>query len=274
MELLTVDETKCKKDKICVNECPFGILEMDETKGYPRLTLGGEAICNACGHCVAVCPHDALSHKYVPIKESPIIKKSLAISQAQAIQFLRSRRSIRRFKDKPVEREKIQQLIETARYAPTARNTQGLEWMVITDKDELRNLAKLSVDWICHVLKKDPENPGVVYFPLLVSEWDAGNDMILRDAPVLIIVSAPKDSAFGLVDLSLALSYLELMAPTLGLGTCWAGLLESALLHWLPAREALGLSDDRPYHYPMMLGYPVSHYLRLPQRRQPKIAWR
>jgi nitroreductase/NAD-dependent dihydropyrimidine dehydrogenase PreA subunit len=274
MELLIVDEKKCKKDNICVNECPFGILEMNKTNGYPRLISGGETMCNACGHCVAVCPHDALNHRYVPIEESPSIAKNLAITEAQAVQFLRSRRSIRRFKDVPIEKEKIQRLIDIARYAPTARNAQLLEWVVITDKAELRALAKLGVDWVRYDLEKDPEHPRASYFPLIVAAWDAGNDMMLRDAPALIIASAPKESAFGLVDVSLALSYLELMAPTLGLGTCWAGLLEGALLHWPPAREALGLADDRPYHYPMMLGYPVSHYLRLPQRRRPKITWR
>lgn len=274
MEILTVDETKCKKDKICVNECPFGILEMNKTKGYPELISGGETICNACGHCVAVCPHDALNHRYVPIEESPTIEKDLAITEAQAVQFLRSRRSIRRFQDKPVEKEKIERLIEIARYAPTARNAQLLEWVVLTDKAQLRALAKLAVDWVRDDLEKDPEHPRAPYFPLIVAAWDAGNDMILRDAPALIMASAPKESAFGLVDLSLALSYLELIAPTLGLGTCWAGLLEGALLNWPPAREALGLSDDRPHHYPMMLGYPVPHYLRLPQRRRPKIIWR
>jgi heterodisulfide reductase subunit A-like polyferredoxin len=102
MELLIVDEKKCKKDNICVNECPFGILEINKTNGYPRLISGGETVCNACGHCVAVCPHDALNHRYVPIEESPSIEKNLAITEAQAVQFLRSRRSIRRFKDKPV----------------------------------------------------------------------------------------------------------------------------------------------------------------------------
>ena len=274
MELLNVDEKKCKKDKICVTECPFGILEMNKINGYPQLVPEGETICNACGHCVAVCPHDALNHKYVPIEESPVIEKGLAVTEAQAVQFLRSRRSIRRFKDKPVEKETIQRLIEIARYAPTARNAQLLEWTVITNKVELRELAKLTVDWIRHDLEKNPEQPRASYFPLVVAAWDAGNDMILRDAPALIVASAPEDSAFGLVDLSLALSYLELMAPTLGLGTCWAGLLEGALLHSPPARKTLGLSDDRPHHYPMMLGYPASHYLRLPQRRRPKITWR
>jgi len=273
MGLLIVDEKKCKKDKMCVDECPFGIIEIDPSNGYPRLVPGGEKICNACGHCVAVCPHDAMSHKYVPIEESPIIDKDLAINKTQVWQFLRTRRSIRRFKDKPVEKGKIEQLIDIARYAPTARNAQLLEWLVITDKSALKALSQLTIDWIRDDLAKDPEHPRAPYFPLLVAGWDAGQDVILRDAPALIVVSAPKETSFGLVDLSIALAYLELAALTLGLGTCWAGLLEGALLSWPPAQKALNLSDERPYHYPMMLGYPVAKYHRLPQRKKPNIAW-
>ena len=50
-----------------------------------------------------------------------------------------------------------------------------------------------------------------------------GDDGILRTAQTLIVASAPKKSANGLVDLSIALAYLELAALPLGVGTCWAG---------------------------------------------------
>jgi nitroreductase len=42
---------------------------------------------------------------------------------------------------------------------------------------------------------------------------------------VLVVASAPKEATNGMVDVTLALSYLDLLAPTMGLGTCWAGLL-------------------------------------------------
>ncbi|MBN2402305.1 MAG: nitroreductase family protein [Spirochaetes bacterium] len=275
MSFLILDENKCKKDRICVNECPFGIIEMDKENGYPRFADNGTTLCNSCGHCVAVCPHDALSHKYVPIKESPLIDGKLSINESQAVQFLRSRRSIRRFKDKAVEKEKIQQLIEIARYAPTARNAQQLEWMVYADKNKMKALSTHTADWMRDNIEKNPKT-APPYFSSILAAWDKGEDQILRNAPVVIVVSAPRESSYGMVDLSLALSYFELAAPLFGLGTCWAGLLEGALKNRPAAAKALGLSDDRPYHYPMMLGYPAypaNYYKRLPQRRKPRIVW-
>ncbi|MFH0976099.1 MAG: nitroreductase family protein [Spirochaetota bacterium] len=273
-DYLIIDRTKCKKDMLCIDECPFNLIETDKENGYPKLIPNAEKICNSCGHCVAVCPHDAISHTNVPIEESPLIDDKLAINKDQAIQFLRSRRSIRRFKDKAVEKEKIEQLIEIAKYAPTARNAQRLEWLVYTDKAEMKALSGFAVDWIRDDIKKHNGVPSAPYYPLIVEAWEAGKDMILRDAPALIIISAPKDVVYGMVDISLALSYLELSAPLFGLGTCWAGLLENALKNWPSAFKSLGLAEDRIHHYPMMLGYPVPRYYRLPQRRKPRITWK
>ena len=110
--------------------------------------------------------------------------------------------------------------------------------------------------------------------PIVVGAWDMGFDSVLRDAPVLVVASAPKAASNGMVDVTLALSYFELAAPKLGLGTCWAGLLEGALLSSSDTREALGLPEGHPYHYPMMVGYPKSKYFRVPQRKTPKIVWK
>ena len=78
-------------------------------------------------------------------------------------------------------------------------------------------------------------------------------------------------SGFG--DLMLALSYLDLMAPTMGLGTCWAGLLYGAMLHVPSIKSAVGIPMDHPYHFPLMLGYPDVKYYRIPERRAPKIVF-
>jgi len=77
-----------------------------------------------------------------------------------------------------------------------------------------------------------------------------------------------------MVDVSLALSYLDLAAQKLGLGTCWAGLVEAALQGSAEVRESVGLPDGHPYHYTMMLGYAKPKYTHLPERKAPKITWK
>ena len=75
-------------------------------------------------------------------------------------------------------------------------------------------------------------------------------------------------------DPTLALSYFELAATSVGLGTCWAGLLRSALLEYQPVREVIQLNDDTAiFYYPLMLGYPKFDYHLLPKRNPPNISW-
>jgi nitroreductase/NAD-dependent dihydropyrimidine dehydrogenase PreA subunit len=274
MGLIRIDEEKCKKDGFCAKECPAAIIRLKDGDGFPEIVPGGEEICIECGHCVAVCPHGAFDHERVPLKDSSPIKKGLAISAEQAAQFLRSRRSVRIFKDKGVEREKIEALIELARYAPTASNAQLVEWLVITDRTEIKRLARLTIDWMRHLIETQPDDPMIRYLPLIVAAWDAGYDVVLRRAPVVLVASAPKEDNNGMVDISIALTYLELAANNMGLGGCWAGLLQNALRYWPEAKEALALPEGHIHHYPMMLGYPKFRYFRMPERKKPKIRWR
>jgi len=78
----------------------------------------------------------------------------------------------------------------------------------------------------------------------------------------------------GLVNLTIAMSYLELAALPLGLRTCWAGIFQAALRKWEPLKTALSLPEGHINHYPMMLGYPRFKYYRVPERKQPMIIWR
>jgi nitroreductase/NAD-dependent dihydropyrimidine dehydrogenase PreA subunit len=274
MSLLIVEESKCKQDGFCAKECPMAIIRLKDEESYPELVEGSEHSCLSCGHCVAACPHGALSHKMVPIEDCTPIKKELVINEAQAVQFLRSRRSIRFFKDRPVEKEKIQRLIEIARYAPTAGNTQLVEWLVFTDRVKIKEFSKLMVDLMRTELKKDSPSTRAPYMHLVVAAWDAGYDAVLRDAPAMLVASAPRKADNGMVDITLALSYLELAASRMGLGTCWAGLLQGALLAAPPLKKALGIPAGHSHHYPMMLGYPKAKYFRLPERKPPKITWK
>jgi len=273
MSLLTIDESKCKRDSVCVQECPMGIIEIKEKDAFPSLVEKSRELCIDCGHCVAVCPNGALSHSEIRIENCPPIQKELEISHEQAFQFLRSRRSIRVFKDQPVEQEKIQRLINIARYAPTAANAQLLEWNVFTDKDTIFRFAELTIEWMRELIRNSGSAFAPYYIPV-VKAWDAGYESILRGAPVVLIPSAPSISNNGLVDLSIALSYLELAAPTLGLGTTWAGLMQAALIDSEALQKLVDLPKDHSHHYPMMLGYPKFKYHRLIERKAPIVHWK
>jgi nitroreductase len=150
-----------------------------------------------------------------------------------------------------------------------------VEWLVFADRDTVKKFARLAADWARAMLEKDPQAAkGNPYIPRIVAAWDAGYDAVLRGAAAVVVASAPKEDHNGTVNLTLALSYLEFAAPSMGLGTCWAGLLQGALLSWPPLQKAIGLPEDHSHHYPMMLGYPKAKYFRLPQRKQPKITWK
>jgi len=271
--MLTIDISLCKKDGLCVAECPVSVITMQDKDSVPQLVEGGEALCLGCGHCVAVCPHGALSHEATPLAVCPEIATELTIGIEQAVQFLRSRRSCRIFKDTPIEQGTIEKLIKVASYAPTGSNLQMVEWLVLRDKKTLNTLSALAIDWMRDTLKKNAQN-APPYMPKLIDSWEAGHDTILRNAPAVIVGMVNKNARNGLVDTTIALTYLDLAAPTFGLGSCWAGLLQGAMLYWPPVKEAMGITDDYPFHYPMMVGFNAMRYYRMPERKTPHIIWK
>jgi nitroreductase len=75
-------------------------------------------------------------------------------------------------------------------------------------------------------------------------------------------------------DCTIALTYLELAAPSFGLGACWAGYFMAAARHWRPLQEALPLSEGHIVYGAMMVGYPRYRYYRLPLRNEAQVTWR
>lgn len=272
MDVLRVDKEKCKQDGLCAMDCPSGVIYFKGPGHYPELKRGGLDICLRCGHCVAVCPVGAMEHADIALGDCPPIDPALGLSREQTEQFLRSRRSVRRFKSRVVEKADLEQLIDIARYAPTAANAQLLQWLVINDQDRLKALSARVIDWMRQLMQESGKGL-LPYMPNLVKAWDKGFDSILRSAPCLVVAMAPVTSSNGMVDLTLALSYLELAAPQFGLGTCWAGLLQGALLALPELKQDMGIPDDFRYHYPLMIGYSAARYYRLPKRKTPKITW-
>lgn len=273
MKLLEVNEQSCNQDGICAAVCPVGIIKFKKGE-YPTPVTRADELCIRCGHCVAVCPTGSLSHSEIPVDQCPPIRRDLNLNPEQCEHFLRSRRSIRNYKDKSVPREEVMRLIEMARYAPSGHNSQCAEWLVVDDRQEIRRLAELVVEWMRWMIGSMPEVARNLSLDATVKRWERGNDIILRDAPALVVAHAARDNRMAPSTCTIALTYLELAAPSLGLGGCWAGFFHAAATTFSPLQEALALPEGHQTFGSMMLGYPKFSYHRLPTRRPPKVSWR
>lgn len=274
MSRVTIDEKRCTRDGICVAECPSRIIELKEGASTPSLVEGADGRCLTCGHCVAVCPQGALSLDSMPVEACPPVRPDMALTPEHAEHFLRSRRSIRLFRDQKIERDILSRLIEVARYGPTGSNSQQVSWLVIDSPQGVRELAGSTVDLLRHMIESDHPMAEAYDLPAIVTAWEAGVDGILRGAPALVVAHAPSAYSMAQVDSAIALSYLDLVAPSCGLGACWAGFFMLAAAQWPPVQQALALPEGHSCFGAMMVGYPQHRYHRLPLRNEAQISWR
>jgi nitroreductase/NAD-dependent dihydropyrimidine dehydrogenase PreA subunit len=273
MAPFSVNSEKCKKDGLCAKACPTQIIQITSPEKNPLPVDDFEEHCLACGHCVAVCPTGAFQLNWLSAEECTPLNWELAFGPEQAEQFLRSRRSIRNFKKKAVKRDLLYKLLEIACYAPSAKNNQPWFWAVVKDRANVRSLAELVIEWMRSVIRDNPRLAKKRGFQQVVAAWEDGHERICRGAPHVIVVHAEKNYGFGAEDCALALSYLELFAPVLGLGACWGGYFYSAVNAYPPLFKALGLPEDHHAFGAMMVGYPRLNYRRMPLRYPPRVTW-
>lgn len=274
MSLFTIDQKKCKRDGICAAECPAQIIVQADKKSFPVLMEHGEEFCINCGHCVAVCPHDAFTLATMPPADCPPMDRELLPEARSLKHFLQARRSIRQYQKKPVPRKLLADLIDAARFAPTGSNKQQVHWMVFQDPDEVRQLASHVIDFMKLMLPVTTDEAVIRRFRRIVAAWEGGRDRIMRSAPHLVLVHSPADLSFPAADCAIALTYLELYAFAKGLGTCWAGYFTAAAGAYEPLIQALHLPAGHQCYGAVMLGYPKYHYLRIPKRNDAQVTWR
>jgi len=128
------------------------------------------------------------------------------------LNFIKGRRTIRNFQDKIISNKEIEMILEAGRWTPSASNRQPWEFIIIKNKEILKNIAKT----------------GIYGAPL-------------RKAPMGIAIIGKKleNPNWYIQDTSLASMNMMLMAWTLNIGMCWIGSMDREY-----AKELLGLGKD------------------------------
>lgn len=267
MTLLTVNKETCTKCGICAVPCRMIYFKEGS---YPRQVPGTDEFCMRCGHCVGLCPTGSLKHKEMP--ETPAIEKKLEISFEQCSQLIKSRRSIREYRDKPVPKEEFERIIDVARYAPTGHNMQGVRWLVVNERKKIREITTIGAEWLRSLMKSSPQFAQL--FAGIIERIDAGEEVFLQGAPAVVLTYSEKNNPIAAVDCVIALSYFDLAAKKAGFGTCWAGFMMMAAANYPDMIKAIALPEGFTPHGALMVGYPKYKYQRIPARKPASITFR
>jgi len=144
---------------------------------------------------------------------------------SEFLKLCRARRSVRRFADRPVEREKIELCLEAARRAPSADNLQPWRFVVFDDPERKAQLADAVFRGIYAVSRRLAAAP--VLISLLIKE----NLLVNK------VGGAVQGTQWQLVDAGIGGEHFVLAAAEQGLGTCWIGWYDGrALLRHLGLR--------------------------------------
>lgn len=256
----------------CVRVCPAGIFFREEDPAH----IGTRNVesCIACGHCAAACPTGAVEHSLFPPQTLHPIDYASLPSPEQMLSLIRARRSNRALTARPIPTEWLERIVEAARCAPTASNSQQVRFTLVTDAVKLRQVGDMTVDVFDSVARR-LDNPIVrsllkpflrsvyAYLPAfrrLKCEHEAGNDPILRKATALLVIHTPASSRFGCEDANLACQNASLMAQSLGVSQIYMGFVLTAIRQGAGKRFAQITGAEGKVHAILALGIPAFQY--------------
>jgi nitroreductase/NAD-dependent dihydropyrimidine dehydrogenase PreA subunit len=294
---VTIDPERCKKDGLCAMICPDAVIQQDEKVTIPKISNEHMERCIACGQCMAICPQGAISHSEFPATTLRAIQFEQMPTPEDVMVLLKTRRSIRAFRDKTLAKDTIETIIDGARFAPSGHNSQSTEFLVVQDRAVLNQVSALVIEYLKFEVNRfaNPlfrtlalladreiaesglhEIPG---FKRMIQMFESGADPILHGAPVLLAFHARRTVGFADVNAQLALQNASLVAHSLGIGHFYTGWVLSPCR--APMARAwnrripnlLGIPSDNNLYGALALGYPIPRFKNMIERKSPRIRW-
>lgn len=273
MPNVIINKETCIGCGLCVKECSRHAIFLVNDKADVQLSL-----CNECSHCFAVCPNRSVSMP--PYDEDEIMEydgsKSI-LDPDDFLYFQKFRRSIRNFKDKEVEKEKLNQIIEAGRYSPTASNRQLNRYIVIGDRiDEVKEMVMKTLYDFANDSSYQATG-GVDYRQTWLKMYDEFKekkiDRLFYNAPQIIVIVSEDKGGFADVNGGIAASRMELQANSLGLGVCYIGFFKRAISSNSKLRELIGMKDNEEFVVSFIIGYPNVKYRRTVIRKPADVRY-
>ena len=294
---VTIDTELCKKDGLCAMICPEAVFQQDEKVTVPRIANEHMERCIACGHCMAICRQGAISHSEFPPTTIRAIPFEQMPAPEQVLALLKTRRSIRAFRDKPLVNETIETIIDGARFAPSGHNSQSTEFLVVQDRAVLNKVSAMVIEYLKFEIKRfsnplfrtlarladrDVAESGLHEIPgfkRMIQLFESGADPILNRAPVLLAFHARRTVGFADVNAQLALQNASLVAHSLGIGHFYTGWVLSPCR--APMARAwnrripniIGIPPGNELYGALALGYPIPKFKNMIERKPPIIRW-
>jgi nitroreductase/NAD-dependent dihydropyrimidine dehydrogenase PreA subunit len=295
MYAITIDRSRCVKDGLCAKVCPKGIFIQREKLTIPERL--DEEHCITCGQCVAICRQSAVIHSEFQPSAVKAIQFEKMPTTEQVMELLRSRRSIRTYRNRPLGKDTIEKIIDGARFAPSGHNSQSTEFLVVQDKDVLNYVSAMVIEYLKFEIKRfsnpffrtlamlgDRESaesglheiPG---FKRMIKMYESGADPILHDAPVLLAFHARRIVGFADINAQLALQNASLVAHSLGIGhfcTGWVlapcrAPMAKAWNRRIPDR--LGIPPGNQLYGALALGHPIPRFKNMIEKKPARIGW-
>jgi ferredoxin len=274
-----IDYATCKDCGLCAKVCAAKIIREEDGhfKPIPYPDWG----CFRCGLCMAVCPTKSIHVEgmdyadFVPLKKGGPDFDSLYAS-------LMGRRSIRDYKEAPVDREALTAVVNAAATAPMGAPPTDVEILVLDRRKDIDEIIpelmreyrmflimmKIPpVRWVMRILYGGP-----MYHALLthvvpaartvVERSEEGRDYFTYNAPALMIFHGDRYKVAIRDDSYIAASYASIAALTVGLGCCFSGMVPPILDRSKKIKTMLGIPRDNGVYACLMIGRPAVKFVR------------